>query len=283
MGQAPDLHSNSMTRLRRFALAGTMALTLTDCGNTGSNGKNAPPGSANISSATAPIDPTIAGSVTGTVRLVGTPPLLRAIDMSAAPACVKANASPVIPPQVVTGDDGALADVVIHIKSGLGNRHFDTPQNPVILEQKACMYEPHVIALMVNQKLEVRNDDSTTHNVHLLAKTNQPWNKSQPLGGPAIEESFPQPELAIPVACNVHPWMWAFAFVFDNPYYAITSSTGTFELKNLPPGAYTIEAWQERYGTREQTVTIGPKESKAISFTFNAASPGGADSAIVRQ
>ena len=270
----------SKSRMWCIALTGGLFLTMTGCG---SKANNASSGSANSSGPAATIDPTTSGSITGSVRLDGAPPALRAIDMNAAPACVKANPSPIIPPQVVTGDNGALADVAIYIKSGLGKRHFDSPSTPVVLEQKACMYEPHVIALMVNQKLEVRNDDATAHNVHLLAKANPPWNKSQPTDAPAIEESFSQPELGIPVACNVHPWMRAFAFVFDNPYYAITSRAGNFELDDLPPGTYVIEAWQERYGTQDQTVTVGPKELKRISFTFKSVNPEGTDSRIPGQ
>jgi hypothetical protein len=72
----------------------------------------------------------------------------------------------------------------------------------------------------------------------------------------------------MPVLCNVHPWMRAFVFAFDNPYFAVTWKTGKFELQNLPPGTYTIEAWQENFSAQDQTVTIAPKESKAISFTF---------------
>jgi plastocyanin len=251
-----------------------MALANVGCGKEGRE-THAPSGSVNISASTTKIDLALSGSIKGFVRLDGAPPVFRAIDMSAAPACVKANNSPVIPPQVVTSDDGALADVAIYIKSGLGNFLFDAPKDPVILEQKACMYEPHVIALMVNQKLEVLNDDSTTHNVHVLAKSNPSWNKSQTIDAPAIEQLFSHPELAIPIVCNVHPWMRAYAFVFENPYYAVSSTTGTFELKNLPPGTYTVEAWQERYGTLDQTVTIGPKESKTISFRFKSVNPAG--------
>ena len=77
------------------------------------------------------------------------------------------------------------------------------------------------------------------------------------------------------VLCNVHPWMRAWIFVFDHPYYAVTSRTGKFELKNLPPGTYTIEAWHETYRARDQTVTIGAKESKAISFSFKAPDSSG--------
>ena len=77
------------------------------------------------------------------------------------------------------------------------------------------------------------------------------------------------------ILCNVHPWMRAWIFVFDHPYFAVTSRAGKFELKNLPPGTYTIEAWQEAYRAQDQTVTIAPKESKAVSFTFKSSdSPG---------
>jgi len=258
--------TSSTRKLWSLVLAGTM-VTLSGCGNGGSNTAS---DFVDSSSAKNTIDPTTAGSITGTVRLLGTPPVLKAIDMNAAPACIKANTSPVNPPQVVTGDNGSLADVAIYIKSGLGNRQFESPKVPVVLKQKACMYEPHVIALMVNQKMEVVNDDSTSHNVHVLAKTNKSWNQSQSVEGPPIDESFAQPELAVPIACNVHPWMRAYAFVFSNPYYAVTSKTGMFEIKNLPPGTYVVEAWQERYGTKDQTVAIGPKESKTISFTFTS-------------
>jgi hypothetical protein len=64
-------------------------------------------------------------------------------------------------------------------------------------------------------------------------------------------------------------------FVFDNPYFAVTSIAGTFELKNLPPGTYTIEAWHEHYNVQDQTVTIAAKESKSISFVFKSAATAG--------
>ena len=86
-----------------------------------------------------------------------------------------------------------------------------------------------------------------------------------------LVESFPREEVAIPVKCNVHPWMKSYIFVFKHPYYTVTSKDGKFELKNLPPGTYTIEAWHERFGTQDVSVTIAPKESKSVSFTFKSA------------
>jgi hypothetical protein len=225
---------------------------------------------SNDSSPPLTVDPSTAGQITGTVTLDGTPPVLKAIDMSQSAACAQANPAPVIPPIVVVGDHGALANVVVYVKDGLGHYRFDTPQTPAILMQRNCMYQPHVMALMTGEPFEIENNDPTMHNVHPMPKHNRQWSNSQPAGSAPLKSVFARPEFAMPVLCNVHPWMRAFVFVFDNPYYAVTSKAGTFLLANLPPGTYTIEAWQEQYPARDQTVTIGPKESKAISFVFPA-------------
>lgn len=217
------------------------------------------------------VDPSTAGSITGTVKFEGAPPAFKPIDMNAEAACVQANSKPVIPPIVVTGEKGALANVVVYVKSGLGGYRFDVPASPAVLTQKGCMYEPRVLAVMARQTLEIRNEDPTIHNVHPMPRENRGWNKSEPVGDPPIEESFTKPELAIPIACNIHPWMRAYLFVFAHPYFAVTSTTGAFELKNLPPGTYTIEAWHERFGMLDVSVTIAPRESKSVSFTFKPA------------
>jgi hypothetical protein len=253
-------------RWLNFALAALAAFAVAGCGKSGTSEPTAP---------LATVDPSTVGSIIGTVTLDGPPPVLRPIDMSASPACVQANPSPVVPPTVVTGDHGALANVVVYVKSGLGNYQYDVPQEPAILSQKNCMYEPHVMALMTNQPFAVANNDPTMHNVHPMPKQNRQWSNSQPAGSAPLKSNFARPEFAMPVLCNVHPWMRAFVFVFDNPYFAVTSQRGTFELKNLPRGTYTIEAWQENYNAQDQTVTIGAKESKAIAFTFKSTGSSG--------
>ena len=214
------------------------------------------------------VDSSTVGSIRGTVTLAGLPPLFKPIDMSQSSACVQANPMPVVPPIVVVGDRGALANVVVYVKGGLGRYKFSTSTNPVILSQKNCMYEPHVMALMTGQPMAVENNDPTMHNVHPLPRHNRQWSSSQPAGSAALRSTFERPEFAMPVLCNVHPWMRAFVFVFDHPYFAVTSTDGTFVLAGLPAGNYTIEAWHESYPAQDQTVTLAAKESRAISFTF---------------
>ena len=249
-----------------IAFAVAAFLILANCGKPKDSEPPAPAAS---------VDPATAASISGTVTLAGAPPTLQPIDMGATSVCTRLNPSPVMPPVVVTGKDGALANVVIYVKDGLKSYQFDTPKAPVVLDQKACMYAPHVVALMTGQPFEIRNSDPTRHDVHPLSEHNRQWSTSQPPGAAPLKSRFTRPELAIPIICSAHPWMQAFVFAFDHPYFAVTSTTGKFELINLPPGTYTIEAWHERYKTLDQTVTLAPHESKSISFVFRRSAPPG--------
>ncbi len=243
-------------------------------GGCGGKSQNQESGGAQpAATGTKTVDMSTVGSVSGTIKLDGAAPKYKPINMSADPYCVKANSAPVLPQEVVTGDGNTLANVVVYVKSGAEGYSFPTPSDSVTLDQKGCMYAPHVVALMVGQQLSVVNSDDTTHNIHPTPADNREWNKSQPPKAPAIMDSFARPEVAIPVKCNVHPWMKSYIAVMANPLYVVTDKDGKFDLKGLPPGTYTIEAWHEKYNTMDQTVTIGAKEDKAgVDFTFKAGS-----------
>jgi hypothetical protein len=223
-----------------------------------------------------PVDPATAASIIGTVKFEGAVPTLSPIDMSNAPACANANSSPVVPPVVETGRNGTLANVVVYVKSGLGRYRYPAPPNPAaILDQGHCMYRPRVLALMVGQPFEVANSDPILHDVQAMLRNNPRQNTSQLPGSPPFKFTFENPEFAAPVGCMIHPWMRAYLFVFDQPYFAVTAKDGIFTLKNLPPATYTIEAWHEGNQPLEQTVVLGQKEAKSISFTFRDPSTAG--------
>ena len=206
-------------------------------------------------------------SLTGVVKFDGTAPKPSRIDMSADPLCSKAHPTPATTEDIVVSDKGALANVVIYVSDGLAGRTFQPPQQPAVFEQKGCQYKPHVLAMQANQKLDVVNSDETTHNIHPNPNTNREWNMTQPHGVP-LEQTFAREEIAIPVKCNVHPWMRGYIAVFKHPYFAVSDKNGSFDLKDLPPGTYTITAWQEKLGTLNQKITVGAGETKTLEFTF---------------
>ena len=249
-----------------------VALVLASCGKKEETTENAPAPAAQP--AATPIDMSTVGSVTGSVKLDGPAPKPKKINMASEPVCSSAHPSGAVEEEVVADAKGDLANVIVYVKEGLGNRTFDTPSAAVELDQKGCMYSPHIVALMAGQRLDVKNADQTTHNIHPSPKNNKEWNKSQAPGAPDIVDSFAREEVAIPVKCNVHPWMKSYIAVFKHPYFAVTSASGSFEIKNLPPGTYTIEAWHEKYGVTSQSVTIGAKEAKTVNFTIKPPAAG---------
>jgi Carboxypeptidase regulatory-like domain len=213
------------------------------------------------------------GSISGSVKLSGTAPHMKGIDMSKDPYCVKQHENnPVKMENVVVGSSGGLQNVVLYITEGLSSDAASTlsSEEPTV-DQHNCMYVPHVIALDVNQKFKVTTTDQTTHNIHPLPAPgtgNIGWNKSQPAGAPPIETSWKAPE-AISVKCNIHPWMHGWHVVVKGPY-AITDENGSYTIKNVPPGSYTVTAWQEEYGTQTAKVTVAAGQPGKADFTFKA-------------
>jgi len=197
-----------------------------------------------------------------------TPMKQKVIDMSKEPSCAKQHTTPVKTETVVTGENNALANVVVYVSAGAPDGGT-VPAQAVTFEQKGCQYIPHVLAMHVSQELKVINDDQTSHNIHPLPKINAEWNKSQPSGATAIDAKFDKAEF-IPVKCNIHPWMHGYFAVLKTSHYSISKDDGTFSLADLPPGQYTITAWHEKYGTLTQDVTITGNEAKAIHFVFKA-------------
>jgi plastocyanin len=217
------------------------------------------------------IDMSTAGTVTGTIHYAKTPPKPVEIDMAQDPACTlgAANYS-----EGLVVNNGALANVFIYVKDGLGNKIYAAPAQPVTIDQKGCRYAPHVVGVMVGQAVKFTNSDPTMHNIHMMptVQGNQAVDISQaPNGGsahPADERTFASPELMIPVRCNNHPWMQAFINVSPNPFYAVSDALGKYVIHGLPPGTYTLVADQEALGQQTATVTVAAQQTATQDFTY---------------
>jgi hypothetical protein len=222
------------------------------------------------------------GSIAGVVSYEGTAPTPKPIDTSADPVCGQKN------PNLATDDnvvkDGKLANVFVYIKDGttadgkkIGDYSFDTPAGEVQLDQSGCHYVPHVLGVAVNQKLKITNSDPTQHNIHPQPKNNPEWNQTQPNGAPPIEKAFNRAEILIPVKCNQHPWMKSYIAVMKHPFFAVSKPDGTFEIKGVPPGTYTVVAWHEGGATgseKPMQVTVPANGAAKADFSFGGATAG---------
>ena len=233
--------------------------------------KSAEPSSPSGAPSGQKVDSATAGDVKGVVNVDGAVPKNDVIKMNAEPG--------LRPRSQGTADLGKLhrrrrwqdaRQRVSLRKTGLGNYVFDTPTETAKIDQQQCRYHPHVFGMRVNQPLEILNSDPTLHNIHAMPKGNSEFNNGQPIQGMKMTHTFDKKEVMVPFKCDVHGWMNAYVGVLDHPYFAVTDKSGAFELKSLPPGTYTIEAWHEKLGTQTASVTLGPKETKDVTFSFKA-------------
>jgi len=253
---------------RIFSMVGGMLL-LTVCSK-GDNGsvQAAPPAIppspvADVSAA--------GGTITGKIKFTGTAPRNPVIDMSEEAACKAKYTTTPTEENVVAGPANALSNVFVYVSAGVpAGQTFTAPATPVVLDQSGCRYHPHVFGVMVGQTLEIRNSDPVLHNIKAVAKKNRPFNVSQPNAGMTTNRTFSTPEVMVNLQCNVHGWMHAWVGVRPDPFFAVSGPDGSFSIKDLPPGTYTIEAWHEKFGTQTATVTIAGTESKTANFTFAA-------------
>jgi len=208
-------------------------------------------------------------TVTGKIKFTGAKPVNPKIDMSEEAACAKKYTTAPTAETVVVNANGTLANVFVYVKSGLpAGGSYPAPATPVVLDQDGCRYHPHVFGVQVGQNIEIRNSDPLLHNIKAKPKANRPFNISQPSAGMKTPRAFPAAEVMVPLECNVHGWMNAFVGVLPHPFFSVSGTDGTFTIKGLPAGTYTIEAWHEKYGTQTATVTVPATGSKTQDFTF---------------
>jgi hypothetical protein len=256
-------------RVKSFHIVGAALLTLAAVVNAACSGGEQPPAATAPPANAKRVDAAKAGNISGRVMFEGTPPANEPISMASDPACAREHSGGVTFDTVLV-DNGGLENVFVHVKDGLGDYYFDVPTTAVTLDQKGCLYTPHVLGLRVGQPLEIVNSDATMHNVHAVPSVNREFNFSQHIPGMKERRTFTAPEVMVRLKCDVHSWMAAYAGVVNHPYFAVTANGGQFQLKGLPAGTYTVEAWHEKFGTTSQSVTLGEKGEQTVTFTFKS-------------
>lgn len=217
-----------------------------------------PVASASSETEVAPTAPS-KGRITGMIKVDGEVDKSEPVDMASDPTCVAMHGDrPMLNPiGIILSDEGGLKNVFIQL-TRVPDKKYDRPEEPVVVNQVGCAYEPHVWGIMKRQELKILNSDATLHNIHSMPKSNKEFNLAMPNEGDERTQKFKKAEDAIKIKCDVHPWMAMFAFVLEHPYYAVSAADGTFALDTtgLPDGEYGVKYWHEVLGEAEGNVTI---------------------------
>jgi hypothetical protein len=210
-------------------------------------------------------------SIVGKVTFAGPAPKVEELKALAnVVQCTKLHPDPPTDETVIVNENGTLKNVIVSVSGGLpAGQVFPVPANPVVIDQKGCMYLPHTIAMMTRQTLVVRNSDDFLHNIHSRSEVNPAFNYAQ---SSRDEKGFEVNNIRsaeiFHIGCDVHPWMSAYIGAFEHPYFAVTGEKGSFAISDLPPGAYTLRAWHEKYGPQEQDVKVEAGKATTVEFAF---------------
>ncbi|MBA07338.1 MAG: hypothetical protein CMG52_00125 [Candidatus Marinimicrobia bacterium] len=206
------------------------------------------------------------GSITGTITFEGKAPKMKPLKVDADPICVANNEIAPKKEWLILDENKGVKNMLVFITEGL-NIDYSPPEEPVVIDQKGCIYSPHVVGIMAGQQLDILNNDGTLHNIHALPKVNKEFNKAQPRSKKKLSVKFEKPEAPFKIKCDVHPWMGAYIGVFDHPCFAVSGDDGTYIISDLKPGEYVIEAWHEKLGSQTANVTVSDSAAHQ-DFTF---------------
>ncbi|MGZ6226712.1 MAG: carboxypeptidase regulatory-like domain-containing protein [Candidatus Binataceae bacterium] len=203
------------------------------------------------------------GTIVGTVKFDGAPPARKPVEISKdREVC---GAAPHFDESLVVAPGGGIANAVVSI-SDVAKGAPLVPLKDVKFDQKGCDYTPHVLAFPAGSTVAIINSDGILHSVRTESKLNPALDMAQPPFKQVIVTApLKYPEL-IEVSCDAHNWMRGWWFVAGKPYYAVTDAGGKFTIKNVPPGSYTLQVWQEKLGTRTRKVTVEPDKTAMVDF-----------------
>jgi plastocyanin len=193
----------------------------------------------------------------------------RPSPITVTPECARLHPRPPLNERILRNEDGTLRNVLVYVKSGLSGR-YPAPSEVVLIDQKGCVYLPHVAVAMVGQPVTYRSSDDFVHNVRIAAKRNPRSNFSMSRAGEERSVGpYRIPEIGIEVGCDVHSWMRMVLHVLRHPKYQVTGDGGAFAIDGLPDGAYTLAAWHGDLGEQTRQITLADGETlEGIEFRF---------------
>ena len=209
-----------------------------------------------------------AGTLKGHVKYDGKPPKKKTLRMDADPVCGAAHTDRVYNENFKMAEDGSMEEALVYIKDVSYSE--GVPSEPTILDQKGCVYVPHVFGMIAGQQLLIKNSDATLHNIHSLPKINKEFNFAMPKVVKEKKSTFSKSEPnPFYIKCDVHPWMKTWVLVSDHPYFAVTDAKGNFSIDGIPAGTYEVVCWQEKFKKKPLTTSVKIGDGETVQdFTF---------------
>lgn len=206
-----------------------------------------------------------AGEIVGTVRLDGPVPsptvmTIEPQDGNHSTAGCGNLSKP--SPRLLVDANGGIQNTVVWLDPA-PHLHTSDPDTAVVLDQRDCVFSPHVLVVPPGGRLAIRNSDSILHNVRIFREFTMLMHEWQPAQTDDLVWRFDSPGRYL-VRCGVHSWMYAWVIAADHAYYTLTDAAGSFRISGVPAGRYTLRIWHETLGEQQQVVRAGKRQTDVV-------------------
>ena len=215
--------------------------------------------------------PANGGTISGRVTLEGAVPEIPKIPVTK---------NPDVCGQTVPNPDATVVDPKSHgvewVLVSLENvSQGKAPADEYTLANQGCAFHPHVLGAVQGKTFVLENKDNVIHNTHIrfsgrtLLNDALSFHEGDAMYHPVKDKRVLRQDGTLKVTCDVHGWMSGYVAVLPNPYFAVTGADGTFEIKDVPPGSYTVDVWHENLGKKTEKATVKPGETTTLDVTFS--------------
>ena len=212
-----------------------------------------------------------AESLTGEVDFTGTPPAPKKQHREADPVCAKKEMFD----DSILVKNGKLANVWIHVVAGAPDLQAPPPMPGRWWSIRATARTTRASRRRSSARSSSpRTTTRRLHNVHAYQGTATMFNKrhAERVQSKPIEQTLDK-DGVVKLKCDVHTWMRGYVGVNKNPYQAVTGDSGTFKI-DLPPGNYTVEAWQEKFGVKSAQIQVVAGKPAKLVFSYDGTEKG---------
>ncbi len=184
-------------------------------------------------------------------------------------ACAPGGQTPAQQWLVVDPANKGIANIAVFPRTTARVHESAEPgEEPTVFDQKNCVFQPHVMGLIVNQPVQIKNSDPPPvgHNTNIDGKNK--FNQTIPPGESVLWTAKREDALPVSVRCSIHSWMIAYLLPRKSGYFAVTGKDGSFEIANLPAGEeLEIQVWHERAAGAQGVLVVDTDAAKELKWT----------------
>jgi hypothetical protein len=108
------------------------------------------------------------------------------------------------------------------------------------VDQVDWVFKPRVAVVQHGRPVRFDNSDAVNHSVMAISRVKENQLNSFTAPGVPLVHTFKPQTGPVIIGCSLHPWMRAWIYVVEHPWFAVSDAEGRFRIDLVPPGKYKL-------------------------------------------